>query len=74
MDELGWGTGEEEGIGGLQLEKTKLESERQNFVQPPMWERVRLQAALWGRGNGEETAKETVSRVWGLFPHSRFLS
>ena len=69
---LSWGgvQGGQEGVGGLQLEKTKLESERQNFVQPPMWGRVRLQAATMG----EETDEETLSSVRGLFAHSRFFS
>lgn len=58
MGKLGWigcaVKDREEGIGGIHLEKTKLESERQNFVQPPVYERRRVQAAGVGEGRAEE--------------------
>lgn len=67
--QLSWGRaqGREEARRGLQLENNKLEPEKQSSVRPPVWESIRVQAA----GPGEEGAQETVSKLWGLFLHSR---
>lgn len=63
MDGLGgWGQGGEEGIGGLYLKKTKLESQTKFCAASNVLEDR-------GTGMGEGRAEERVGRVWNLFPN-----